>query len=280
MPRATTPPPAAVRFRGTPASLSAFATGIDQEQTLSVSFTVGTSAKKAEVIEATVQTDFDPRILYLELPQHVPPGAYDGKLTVDGRDRPARVEVDPAPLLRVVPEQLRMEAQAGDMVGVDLTILNQGNTTLDLRRVNAVGIFMSGGIERALRRAYVTKLRKDQRRVDVIADSLAEAHGGLLKIRIEKGGGNLGPGEVRELRLVLYVPSELAPASEYSGNWEMPGLVYPIIIQVGGEAVPAPEEPPEKPSEPAPDVPRVKGFAKRPKSGGDSPRDNTDDVPR
>jgi hypothetical protein len=67
-------------------------------------------------------------------------------------------------------------------------------------------------------------------------------------MKIEKGDGDLAPGEVRELHLILHVPGELAPGSEYSGNWELPGMVYPIAIQVGGEVVP--EEPPDTSGDP------------------------------
>lgn len=189
-------------------------------------------------IEAIVQTDIDPRILRVTLPQETPPGVYDAILRTDEEQRPARVEVDAAPLLHVVPEQLRIDAHNGDLVGADVTMLNQGNVPVALRSLQAVGIFMSGGIERALRRAYVQQLRKDQRRVDVIADSLADAHGGLLKIKLEKGAGAIQPGEVRELHLVIHVPTGLDSGAMYGGNWELPGLVYPISVQMAGDPEP------------------------------------------
>lgn len=244
--------PAPIRFRGTPAALAAVVTdAVDPEGTMSVSVALA-GAKRAPV-EAMVQTDFDPRILRLTLPQQVPPGVYDGTLLIDGKERPIRLEVDPAPLLHVIPEQLRLEAHPGDLVGADLTMLNQGNVPVTLRRVQAIGIFMSGGIERALRRAYVQKLAKSQRRMDVIADSLAEAHGGLLKMRIERGAGQIAPGEVSELQVVLHVPSELARGSTYGGNWELPGMVYPITVQVPGEPQKDEYEPDEEDEHTSPD---------------------------
>lgn len=231
-----------LRFRGTPAALAAvFAERVDPEQEMFVS--VPLAGPKKPPVEATVQTDFDPRILRLSLPADVPPGAYPGSLRVGNKKRPVVLEVDPAPRLHVVPEQLRVEAHPGDLVGVDLTVLNQGNVPVELRAVQAIGVFMSGGIERALRRAYVKELSPNQRRMDVIADSLADAHGGLLRMKIEQGAGPIAPGQVRELHVVLHVPTGLERGAMYGGNWEVPGLVYPISIFVAGE--PPVEDPAE-----------------------------------
>jgi hypothetical protein len=222
-----------------------------------LSIDVGGSKRPAT--EVAVQTDFDPRILRLSLPADVAPGAYRGTLRVDDQERPAVVEVDPAPLLHVVPEQLRIQAHPGDLVGADLTLLNQGNVPVALRDVQAIGIFMSGGVERALRRAYVQKMADGQRRMDVIADSLADAHGGLVRMKIEEGAGDIGPGEVRELSVVLHLPSDMERGAMYGGNWELPGLVYPISIQVAGEPVEEkPPEPQEQEKEPKEKKPRAK----------------------
>jgi hypothetical protein len=225
-----------IRFRGIPASLAAVVAGgpvVGDDLRLMI------GVKGGEPIEAPVQGDFDPRILRVTLPQHTPPGVYDGVLIVDGeRSREVRVEVDPSPQLHVVPEQLRIDAHNGDLVGTDVTMLNQGNVPVELRSVQAIGIFMSGGIERALRRAYVAQPAKNERRVDIIADSLADAHGGLLKVKLEKGAGSIRPGEVRELQLVIHVPKGLDPGALYGGNWELPGLVFPIAVQVAGEKEP------------------------------------------
>jgi hypothetical protein len=232
-----------IRFRGIPSALAAVVTNAPEaaeEMTVSVSV----AGPKAPPTDFAVQTDFDPRILRVMLPANVAPGAYKGSLRSGEAERPVVVEVDPAPLLHVVPEQLRLQAHPGDLVGADLTMLNQGNVPVALRNVQAIGIFMSGGVERALRRAYVQKLADGQRRMDVIADSLADAHGGLLKMKIEKGAGEIEPGEVRELHVVLHIPSDIERGALYGGNWELPGLVYPITLQVAGEPA-APKEPEE-----------------------------------
>ena len=281
------PPP--IRFRGVPASLTAVVAGGVDPLSDPVLVLKG-YPKKGGSTEVPVQVDLDPRILRMSLPADVAPGAYEAVLRVasangappevekpkgSGTARkaeakakasikagdpegeagetelPARVEVDAAPALRVIPEQLRLRAHPGDLVGTDLTLLNQGNVPVDLRRVQPFGVFLAGGLERALRRAYVDKLSKGERRVDVIADNLAEAHGGLVKMKLQKGSGTLAPGEMRSLEVTLEIPAGLAPGSTYAGNWELAGLVYPVTLTVEG-APPAPpeDEEPEKPEKP------------------------------
>jgi hypothetical protein len=281
------PPP--IRFRGVPASLTAVVAGGMDPLSDPVLVLKG-YPKKGGSTEVPVQVDMDPRILRMSLPADVAPGAYEALLRVasanggaaqaekpkgSGTARkaeakskagikagdpeggagetelPARVEVDAAPVLRVIPEQLRLRAHPGDLVGTDLTLLNQGNVPVDLRRVQPFGIFLAGGLERALRRAYVDKLSKGERRVDVIADNLAEAHGGLVKMKLQKGYGTLAPGEMRSLEVTLEIPAGLAAGSTYAGNWELAGLVYPVTLTVEG-APPAPpeDEQPENPEKP------------------------------
>ena len=276
-----------IRFRGVPASLTAVvAEGLDPVSD-PVLLLKG-YPEKGSTTEVPVQVDLDPRILRMTLPADAAPGAYEAVLRVAsgngsppeaenpkgkagtraktkaaaqdsdraatdsaGTDRPARVEVDAAPALRVIPEQLRLRAHPGDQVATDLTLLNQGNVPVDLRRVQPFGIFLAGGLERALRRAYVDKLSKGERRVDVIADNLAEAHGGLVKMKLQNGYGALAPGELRSLEVMLELPAGLAAGSTYAGNWELAGLVYPVTVTVEGVPPAPPEdEEPEKPEKP------------------------------
>ncbi len=225
--------PTAVRFRGIPSGL----TGVIPELTESASeiaLTIRGVREPKDSIDFMVQSDIDPRVLRLFLPADVVPGKYSGVLSLDGNTRPAQVEVEAAPHLRAFPEQLRLTARPGETVRQQLTVLNDGNVTVTLRKVQAFGVILAGGIERALRRAYVTRLAETQRRVDVIADSIAAAHGGLVKMSLDGGAVSLRPGELREIDVTIRLPNELSPGAEYGGNWEVAGLVYPVIIQVSG----------------------------------------------
>ncbi len=233
MPRNVKQAQTAVRFRGVPASVTGVVPeGVDSSADVLLSV-LGVRGEKTPV-EYAVEIDLDPRVLHVTLPAEFAPGSYDGTLSVSGTTRPVAVEVDGEIQLRVFPEQLRIMAKAGVTVTEQLSILNSGNVTVTLRGVQAFGVMMAGGIERALRRAYVQRTPPEQRRIDILADSLAEAHGGLVKMRLINGAGPLAPGELRDLDVEVSLPKELAPASEYTGNWEIPGLTYPVSLMIAG----------------------------------------------
>lgn len=223
-----------VYFRGIPSSL----TGVLRDATEpanDIALTVRGIRGVKEALEFAVQSESDPRVLHLFLPPDIAPGSYQGELSVDGTTRPARIDVEPEPQVRVFPEQLRLSVRGGETVSRSLTILNAGNVPITLRKVQAFGVMLTGGIERALRRAYVTRLAVAERRIDVIADSLAEAHGGLVKMSVTNGAGVLQQGELRTIDVSIRIPANLAAGTEYTGNWELAGLVYPVTIQLAGE---------------------------------------------
>lgn len=223
----------AIRFRGVPASVTGvIPEGVDSSADVLLAI-LGVRGEKVPA-EYAVEIDLDPRVLHVTLPAELAPGSYDGTLSVSGATRPVAVEVDAEIQLRVFPEQLRIMARAGETVPQRLSILNAGNVPVTLRRVQAFGVMMAGGIERALRRAYVDRTPTDQRRIDILADSLAEAHGGLVKMRLTSGAGALAPGELRDLQIEVSLPKELALGSEYTGNWEIPGLTYPVSLMIAG----------------------------------------------
>ncbi len=238
MAKATKEPTAAaprepVHFRGIPSSL----TGIvpeGLEAGSEIGLIVRGIGKEREPLDVGVQSDPDPRVLRVLLPADVPPGRYAGELIVDGASRPAQVEIEPSPHLRVFPEQLRLAGRGGETLSRSLSILNAGNVPITIRKVQAFGVIRAGGIERALRRAYVSTLAVAERRIDVIAESLAEAHGGLVKMSLTAGAGELKQGELRSLDVRVKLPPDLAPGTEYGGNWELAGLVYPVTIHVLG----------------------------------------------
>jgi hypothetical protein len=224
----------AIHFRGIPTSLAGIiADGASQTGDMMIAMR-GYPAKDSS-LDVHVLTDVDPRIIRVMLPADVAPGSYDGTLTDGTRERAVVLDVEPAPHLRVVPEQMRIEAKPGDTVKRTVTVINGGNVPVNLRRVQAFGVFMAGGVERALRRGYVHTLSADERRVDIIANHLADAHGGLVKMTLTSGSGSIAPGAMQSLDLEVKIPTGLAAGSVYGGNWEPPGTVYPVTITVPGE---------------------------------------------
>lgn len=183
-------------------------------------------------LEASAFPDVDPRILRLTLPPQTSAGTYEGTLELAGRARSAKFQIDPLVELRLFPEQSRFSVVPGGEVTGRWHVLNNGNVTVDLPEVIPFGIFLQGGVERALRQAYVATPKEGQRRVDLLADSLAEAHGGLVKAKLTKGGGPLASGELRPLEATFHLPAKLMPGRTYTGNFELPGLSHAIGFDV------------------------------------------------
>jgi hypothetical protein len=232
--QATNKDAGAIRFRGIPVSIAGIiAEGASQTGDMMIAMR-GYPAKDSS-LDVHVLTDIDPRIIRIMLPADVPPGIYDGTLTDGQTERAVVIEVESAPHLRVVPEQLRIDAKPGETIKRSLTVINSGNVPVNLRRVQAFGVFMAGGVERALRRGYVHTLSADERRVDIIANHLADAHGGLVKMTITQGAGSIAPGALLALDVDVKIPTGLVAGSIYGGNWEPPGLVYPVTITVPGD---------------------------------------------
>lgn len=224
----------AIHLRGIPMSLVGVLPG-GTSQSGDLAITVSGYPSDKDTLDVGVQSDIDPRIIRATLPVDTPPGAYQGSLTDGTNVRAVVLDVEPAPSLRVVPEQMRIEAKPGETVHRTLNVLNGGNVPVALRRVQAFGVFMSGGVERALRRGYVRTLAKDERRVDVIADNLADAHGGLVKMTITSGADSVAPGALEALEVDVKIPTGLTAGAVYGGNWELPGLVFPVAITVPGD---------------------------------------------
>jgi hypothetical protein len=168
------------------------------------------------------------------------------------------IEVEPEVELQLVPDQLALRAAPGDRPTVALTLVNAGNVPAAVRRTHAVGLFATGGVERALHRTYVElrggpagkgddaggeggprarAARPAERPVDRLFELLGEEHGGLLRLTVEEGAGDVAPGERRELRVTLAVPDDLRRGRTYTGTWALHDLRYHVRLVVeDGEA--------------------------------------------
>jgi hypothetical protein len=237
---ARAPTEAPVTFRGSPFGLAAV---MEAPSLGSGPFRVSLKVPKGKggPIEVEALSDEDRRVLRLTLPRFTPPGRYEGTVAVDGKDRPVVAEVEPELDVRLFPEQLSVRGHAGDLVGIDFTLINMSNVPVEIRTVHAFGMFMDGGVERAIRQAYTAKLKSGERRADVLVETLAGCHCGLVKLKVTKGAGTVEPDGVCHVEGVLHIPSGAEQGCSFVGNLEMHGLVYPIKIAVergskGGKA--------------------------------------------
>ena len=233
-----------LRFRGTPGSLSAaFAEGEIAARRLAVRLEGGSGGKRAAAsppLTARASRIEGDLVLQMTLPARTPPGTYEGTADIDGEERPVVVEVEAEVELEIVPDQLTLSASPGEHVAVALTLANAGNVAVEIRRAYAFGIFAAGGLERALHRAYTAKRPEGERRVDFLFDKLAEEHGGVVRVAIEEGSGELKAGETRDVRVSFHVPPELQRGRTYTGTLPLHDLRYYVrLIVSDGKEPPA-----------------------------------------
>jgi hypothetical protein len=164
--------------------------------------------------------------LRLSLPETTPPGSYEGTARLGKNEFRVVAEVEPAPSLQITPTHLSLEAEPGAELEVHANALNDGNVPLEIRRTYAFGVFADEGIEEAFGAAFQAETATGERRFDRFVETLADHHGGLVRVQVAEGDGVLEPGDLRQLRLSLHLPTELEAGRTYAGTWSLPGLNY------------------------------------------------------
>jgi hypothetical protein len=195
--------------------------------------------REAEPIVARASRIEGDMVLQMTLPPRTPPGTYEGTVELDGEQSPVVVEVEPEIELVLVPDQLTLRGAPGDRVQAELTIANAGNVAVEIRRAHGIGIFAEEGLERSLHRAYRDERPEGVRRIDYLADLLAEEHGGIVRVGVEEGAGDLEPGETRELRVSFHLPADLKPGHTYTGTWPLHDLRYYVRLLISEPQEPA-----------------------------------------
>jgi hypothetical protein len=228
------------RLRGSPARLSGFLQ-LDQ---LQVAPTLAPVADFPEirVDPAWVAVHREPESAVAEielgLPETTPPGSYLAAVPIEGDDYQIVVEVEPRIRLRMSPRRLNVQAHAGEKVGTEVTIFNQGNVPAPIPRTLAMGLFDTFGLDRAIGRAFRGSPPKGERRGDILIDELAREHGGLMTIKI-KGPQQIPPGEIAGFELELHVPAKAEHGRTYFGFVRLHEMAYDVHVDVlegSGEA--------------------------------------------
>jgi hypothetical protein len=172
------------------------------------------------------------RWLRLALPRLTPPGDYRGTLRAGGHEEQIALHVEPRIRLRLSPRGLILSGQAGERVAATVLVANLGNARCAIREVNAVGLFDVEGAERAVGRTFRRKDGDGGRIIERLAEELEEGYGGLARLTVAEGAGDLVPGEARELALTLQLPDELHPGRVYEGAWTLPEVNYMVRVEV------------------------------------------------
>lgn len=222
-----------LRFRGKPGSLSAAVSdAVAVPRRVPVRVALASKSKEGEELVVRASRIEGDMVLQMTLPQRTPPGTYDGTVDVEGASRAVVIVVEPEIELQIVPDQLTLEATPGEKAPVELSVANAGNVAVEIRGAYAFGIFAAGGLERALHRAYTDKRPDDERRIDYLGDRLAEEHGGVVRVAVQKGEGTIEPGDVRNVTFNFHVPPGLQPGRTYTGTMPLHDLRYYVRLNV------------------------------------------------
>jgi hypothetical protein len=180
--------------------------------------------------------------LHLDVPDITPPGDYRGTVEIDKQARAIVVEIKPQPRLRLLPDEMRLEARPGARVEFGLTVMNVGNVTIEVPDAAVFGLYDKEGLDRAIGGAFLAGAEGEGGRLDRLVESASEGHGGIVQLKITAGHGALEPGSARELRMELRIPKKAAPGRPYFGWWKIGDLSYHIAVDVAPEATaPAPK---------------------------------------
>lgn len=166
------------------------------------------------------------------LPASTRPGRYEGAAQIGEQILPIVVEVEPRPRMRADPPRVVVDAAPGGEVTLAVTFLNTGNVPCDVPGRSSFCLFDGRGIDHAFWVALTTDPPEGRQRIDLLMDDLADSHGGLVQTVLRKGGGEVVPGEAREVEVTLRFSDRLRPGHTYAGAWELTGLRLPIRVAV------------------------------------------------
>jgi hypothetical protein len=172
------------------------------------------------------------RRMRTRLSRTVPPGSYPAELEIAGRKYPLTIDVAEAPRLRIFPLSATFAGRPGDTAEVELTFTNGGNVAIEVPETIAVGIFDDDGIEAAFADTYRQDSDNAQELVGHWLRKLREGYGGLLKLRVVEGAGELAPAAARVVKISTALPRKLKPGHGYHGVWEFGPVFYRVAVTV------------------------------------------------
>jgi hypothetical protein len=228
-----------LRFEGHPGALEAFVP-VAPERRRSIAVAVDLPAEvgvlRPQVLTAPAG---DRTLVRLLVPRGTPPGDYAAQVRAGDTTMAAVAVVLAHVHLRATPHRLQLSARGGTTTTASLSVLNDGNVVCHVPRTLAFGLFEADGLERAIG----VGLYQDgdaRARADRMFSSLAASHGGLVRVSVTEGAGDLSPGELRRLVLALHLGEALKPGRTYTGTLPLGDLQLAVSLSVEGARQAAP----------------------------------------
>ncbi|RDH84492.1 MAG: hypothetical protein DIZ80_03160 [endosymbiont of Galathealinum brachiosum] len=168
--------------------------------------------------------------LKVRLSPNIEPGLYhalletqEGPITVD-------IDVEPRKRLTMSPVQMSLNGSPGDKVKIYVLFSNKGNVPLSIIKSDSIGIYDDDGIETAFASTYRMESKDLAEIFSNFSEKLRDGHGGLLKLRVLEGSGELKPGACRSVLIEVQLPSKLKPGHSYHGVWSLNSSEYAVTV--------------------------------------------------
>ena len=172
----------------------------------------------------------------LRLDRMTPPGIYKGTVEIQKQHIPLVVEVESRRQLRLFPKLAYLEANRGSQQKFRLTMINVGNVPFVIPKLSAFGLYDQMGVDTAVGKVFRKKSAEHGPLVEYLMEQLQEGYGGIVKLGLGQGAGDLNPGEVRELEIEIKIPDDVVPGHSYWGLWTICDYNFKFEIDITSTA--------------------------------------------
>jgi len=170
--------------------------------------------------------------VHAQLAPDTPPGEYPTQMQIDGATHEVTLRVEAAPRLRARPNRSVFGGHPGGAAKATVTLVNLGNVSIDIPDVAVVGMYDNDGLEEAFAGVYRQESNDPLFLIGHLIRGLREGSGGLLKLRLDPGAGELAPGAERVVTFKTNLPEKLKPGHSYHGVWKLGPMHHSIGINV------------------------------------------------
>lgn len=174
----------------------------------------------------------------LRLDRMTPPGIYQGTVEIQKQHIPLVVEVESRRQLRLFPKLANLEASPGSQQKFRLTMINLGNVPFTIPKLAAFGLYDQMGVDTAVGKVFKKKSAEQGSLVEHLMAQLQQGYGGIVKLDLSEGAGDLKPGDVRELEIDIHIPDEVVPDRSYWGLWKICDYNFKFEIDITSTADP------------------------------------------
>jgi hypothetical protein len=168
----------------------------------------------------------------LTLDPATPPGRYEAELFCGAQTERVLIHVLPNWQLRIIPEAISVATSAGERLGLQVVVINQGNMELKLPATQSVDLDDTRGLFH-LADVVVRQVGKEgfNKFLDRFVRDWAEEAVDPAVIHIRRGDQIIRPGETTEFELALQLPENMKPGRDYKGKIQFKNASVSLEIE-------------------------------------------------